>query len=169
MIIEIYDVYEKVHLLGLVYRDFKQANLLINEKGQIVLIDPDKITPDELWQHVTEFVGTADYIAPERQNELFASWIHHDIYSLGFTFRRIVLQQKAPWRKTQDLESILKNKIEYRLTADESKEQCEAPLAKGECELQAGHLFNWMMHPDPECRMTLTNLTQLRKIATITE
>lgn len=105
------------HANGLVHRDIKPGNLMVDRTGVVKLLDmglarffndEDDILTKKYDENV---LGTADYLAPEQATDSHSVDIRADIYSLGATFYFVLtgrtpfgegtIAQKLLWHQTR--------------------------------------------------------------------
>ncbi len=93
---------EHAHAAGLVHRDIKPGNILVDRTGTVKVLDMGLARffndeDDVLTRKYDENVlGTADYLAPEQIDDSHTVDIRADIYSLGMTFY-FLLSGQAPF------------------------------------------------------------------------
>ena len=107
---------EAIHKAGIVHRDIKPDNLLINEQGQIKIADfstallpMDKVNEADNQKGV----GTFDYLAPEVLNGKQAT-PESDIYAAGVTFYELICN-RLPFAGASFAERLT-NKISGKMT-----------------------------------------------------
>lgn len=85
---QIADALDYAHAQGIIHRDVKSANILLNEDGNALLSDFGLMRAVEKSSYMTaysrsqEFVGTAEYISPEQANG-GETTARSDLYSFG--------------------------------------------------------------------------------------
>jgi serine/threonine protein kinase len=94
---------EHAHQAGLVHRDLKPGNMLLDRQGTVKLLDMGlaRFFHEDTGAFIKEFeagyiIGTADYVAPEQIIDSRVD-VRADIYSLGGTFYYLLVG-KSPFQ-----------------------------------------------------------------------
>jgi molecular chaperone DnaK len=146
------------HSLGIVHRDIKPQNLLLDSSGTVKILDmglarfvgvgpEDGAVSLESLTQCNEIVGTVDYMSPEQVNG--AKNLDHrtDIYSLGGTLFRL-LTGRPPYRGETTFEKLLAH-----VKADIPSLVMERSDVPAQLELA----FRRMMAKDPAVRFSSMN------------
>ena len=108
---------EYAHGKGIVHRDIKPSNLLLNDEGQIKILDMGlariggiggTLDP-EVSQHLTttgQVMGTVEYMSPEQAEDTRQADARSDVYSLGCTLFRLVTG-RGPYSRETVVKTIL--------------------------------------------------------------
>ncbi|WP_417851713.1 protein kinase domain-containing protein, partial [Thalassoglobus sp.] len=141
---------EYAHSRGVIHRDIKPANLLLDESGNVKILDMGlaRFTRETMQgdaQELTQsgvMMGTAAYMAPEQSLNCKAADERSDIYSLGS-----VLYHLLTGTTMYRCETFLETAIAHR-------EQPVPPLSSPFSEIPEGlqQLYNKMVCKDPEER-----------------
>ncbi|MEV0601851.1 serine/threonine-protein kinase [Streptomyces sp. NPDC050315] len=102
---QVMDALDAAHQAGVLHRDIKPGNILLDRAGRVVITDfgiasiqaPDDGTRTHLTRS-GQLVGSLDYLPPERAQDL-APGPASDIWSLGMTLYAVV-EGAAPFRRT---------------------------------------------------------------------
>lgn len=127
------------HEQGIVHRDIKPSNLMLDEQGQIRILDFG-LAQMGAWEgdaaeitSVGQLMGTLDYMAPEQAERGGSVDYRADLYSLGATLFRL-LTGRAPLAAAPDLTPL--EKLRLLATHSSPKLKTLRPNASDElCEL----------------------------------
>jgi WD40 repeat protein/serine/threonine protein kinase len=140
---------QHAHEAGLVHRDVKPGNLLVDPSGIVKILDMGlaRFSPEGQESVTRQFdenavMGTADYLAPEQAINLHNVDSRADIYSLGATLYAL-LAGRAPFAEGTVTQKLLWHQMRDPTPLDEVRPDVPPEVA----DLVAG-----MMAKDPERR-----------------
>jgi serine/threonine protein kinase len=124
---------QHAHELGMVHRDIKPQNLLLNKMGEVKILDMGLARSLESSDETTltqegSVVGTPDYLAPEQAVSAHNVDIRADIYSLGVTFYYL-LTGKVPFTGGSLTEKLLKHQTEDPTPVEKLRPEVPANVA----------------------------------------
>ncbi len=141
------------HEQGIVHRDVKPANLILDIKGTIKLLDlglaldgDDDEEGGLTKAHDEKVLGTADYLAPEQSKNSHSADPRSDIYALGCTLYYLIVG-RAPFARGSVIERI---KAHWNEPAPNPLDELEKPPADLDSALI--DLYFRMMEKHPDAR-----------------
>ncbi len=136
------------HEEGLVHRDVKPSNLMLDRKGVIKVLDlglamgDDEEAASLTREHDERVLGTADYLAPEQATDSHTVDRRSDIYSLGCTLHYLLVG-KAPFAQ---------GKLAERVQAHLKKPPPNLVEERADVPLPIAQIYFRMMEKHPDAR-----------------
>ena len=124
---------QHAHDAGLIHRDMKPANLLVDPKKTVKILDlglarfSDDDEASLTIAHAENVLGTADYLAPEQARNSHLVDHRVDIYGLGCTLY-FMLTGHPPFPDGTLAERILKHQTEKPVDVRMERPDCPTPL-----------------------------------------
>ncbi|QDV54836.1 serine/threonine protein kinase [Rosistilla oblonga] len=124
---------QHAHERGLIHRDVKPANLLVNKEGTVKLLDMGLALLESEDDHSLtvanneNVLGTADYLAPEQALDSHKVDHRVDIYGLGCTFY-FLLTGRPPFNDGTLAQRIIKHQTEMPEEIRKTRPDCPGEL-----------------------------------------
>jgi eukaryotic-like serine/threonine-protein kinase len=125
---EIGEALDYAHEQGVVHRDVKPANIIVNREGRAVLADFGLVLLEESGTTAGEAFGTPHYMSPEQVVSSAAADGLSDLYSLGVILYEMVTG-RAPFEDANPVEVALKHVNEAPPSAIALRPEIGEPLA----------------------------------------
>ncbi len=144
------DGLQHAHDLGMVHRDIKPGNLLVDPQGVLKILDlglarffnVDEGDRALTIQHDEKVLGTADYLAPEQALDSHQVDARADIYSLGCTLYFLLTGQPP----------FVEGTLAQRLLAHQMKTPPAIESVRAEIPLSLATIVRKMMEKNPAHR-----------------
>lgn len=134
------------HERGVIHRDLKPGNLMLDRNGTIKLLDMGLARLDteenNALTRIGQMIGTPDYLAPEQARDARRADARADIYSLGCALFYLVAG-KPPFAATSLADLLIKHQTEAARPLKSLRPDAPDWLVQ---------LCGWMMNKRPEDR-----------------
>lgn len=124
------------HAAGLVHRDIKPGNLLIDSEGVVKVLDlglarffKDQDRESLTIKHDEKVLGTADYLAPEQAVDSHAVDERADIYALGCTLF-FALTGRPPFTEGTLVQRLLAHQTQAAPPISDFRDDCPTALVE---------------------------------------
>jgi serine/threonine-protein kinase len=124
--LEVAEVLAYLESQGIVHRDVKPGNIMLDESGRVVLIDLGFAAAESAACAAESAVGTVQYLSPEQARGGASADCRSDIYSLGISLFHIVVG-RLPFESSDDRE-VLRMQVMQSLAAPELRGRRVSPL-----------------------------------------
>ncbi|MFN0019561.1 MAG: serine/threonine protein kinase [Pirellulaceae bacterium] len=126
---------QAIHNAGLVHRDIKPGNLIVDSQGNVRILDLGlaRVNEDDAssltLMYDAKMIGTVDYLAPEQARNSHNIDHRADLYSLGCTFY-FLLTGRPPFVGGTTVERVLDHQIKPPIDVRELRPEVPAGAAK---------------------------------------
>ena len=126
---------DHAHEAGLVHRDVKPANLLVDDKGLLKILDMGLVSFGDTTKtsltitYAENVLGTADYLAPEQAINSHTADARADIYSLGCV-AYFLLTGRPPFTDSNIAQCIARHQSETPEPITKERPDCPPKLSE---------------------------------------